>query len=204
MKFSSKVLADAVDTFSRLPGIGKKTALRTMLHLAQNDRRLAEDIAGTLRNMIDGLKTCQSCFNLSDSEKCEICSDRGRDKTTICVVGGVRDVMAIEETGQFRGMYHVLGGVISPIDGIGPDELHIDALMDRIERDEVSELIMAINPTIEGETTIYYLTKLLRGKAVSVSVLARGISFGGELEYADELTLGKSIMARTPYSVGED
>ena len=203
MKFSSKVLAEAVDTFSRLPGIGRKTALRTMLHLAQNDKELAADIVSSLQGMIDNLKTCEVCHNLSDATRCEICTEHSRDRSVICVVGGVRDVMAIEETGQFRGMYHVLGGVISPIDGIGPDELNIDSLLKRIEDEEVREIIMAINPTIEGETTIYYLTKKTKDLGVKVSVLARGIAFGGELEYADELTLGKSILARTPYSLSE-
>jgi recombination protein RecR len=204
MKFSSRVLSEAVNTFSRLPGIGKKTALRTMLYLAQNNKQLARDLVVALQEIIDKLGTCERCFNLSDGPVCDVCLDAHRDKSVICVVGGARDVMAIEETGQFRGLYHVLGGVISPIDGIGPEELYIDNLLARVEDEEVSEIIMAINPTIEGETTIYYLTKLLREKNVRISVLARGISFGGELEYADELTLGKSILARTTYSISED
>ena len=203
MNFSSRVLADAVETFSRLPGIGRKTALRTMLHLAQNDKELAADIVGSLQRMIDGLQTCEVCHNLSDTSHCEICSENARDKSVVCVVGGVRDVMAIEDTGQYRGLYHVLGGVISPIDGIGPEELNIDSLIRRIREDGIREIIMAINPTIEGETTIYYLTKKTRDLDVTVSILARGIAFGGELEYADELTLGKSILARTPYSLSE-
>lgn len=204
MKFSSRVLSEAVNTFSRLPGIGKKTALRTMLYLAQNNKQLARDLVVALQEIVAKLGTCERCHNLSDGPICEVCLDANRDKKVICVVGGARDVMAIEETDQFRGMYHVLGGVISPIDGIGPEELHIDTLLQRVEEGEVSEIIMAINPTIEGETTIYYLTKLLKEKDVRVSVLARGISFGGELEYADELTLGKSILARTTYSISED
>ena len=175
-----------------------------MLYLAQNNKQLARDLVVALQEIVEKLGTCERCFNLSDGHICEVCLDRHRDHSVICVVGGARDVMAIEETGQYRGLYHVLGGVISPIDGIGPEELHIDSLLTRVEDGEVSEIIMAINPTIEGETTIYYLTKLLREKNVRISVLARGISFGGELEYADELTLGKSILARTTYSISED
>lgn len=204
MKLSSKVLESAVDAFSKLPGIGRKTALRTVLHLAQSNKELARSIAEALTALARDIRTCEKCFNLSDETLCAICSDRARDMSKICVVSGVRDVMAIEETGQFRGLYHVLGGVISPIDGIGPEKLHIDPLMTRIEQDSVKEVIMAINPTIEGETTIYYLSKLLSEKDVSVTVLARGISFGGELEYADELTLGKSILTRMPYRVAGD
>lgn len=199
MKLSSKVLETAVEAFSKLPGIGRKTALRTVLYLAQSNKDLARLIAEALTALVRDIQTCQKCYNLSDDELCMICSDRARDKSKICVVSGVRDVMAIEETGQFRGLYHVLGGVISPIDGIGPEKLNIDSLIARIDSDQVNEVIMAINPTIEGETTIYYLSKLLTAKEVSVTVLARGISFGGELEYADELTLGKSILTRMPY-----
>ena len=182
----------------------RKPHLRTMLYLAQNNKQLARDMVVALQEIVDKLSTCERCFNLSDGPVCEVCLDAHRDRSVICVVGGARDVMAIEETGQYRGLYHVLGGVISPIDGIGPDELNIDALLGRVDQGEVQEIIMAINPTIEGETTIYYLTKLLRDRNIRVSVLARGISFGGELEYADELTLGKSILARTTYSISED
>ena len=199
MKFSSQILSDAVAAFSRLPGIGKKTALRTILHLAQKDRTLAKEIIGTLENLVSNLRACDECHNLSDTPLCEICKDPSRKKNLICVVGSVRDVMAIEDTNQYRGLYHVLGGVISPIDGIGPDQLNIDSLIERIGRNGRSEVIMAINPTIEGETTMYYLSKKLRTTEASISVLARGISFGGELEYADEITLGKSILTRTPY-----
>ena len=204
MKFSSQVLADAVMAFSKLPGIGRKTALRTILHLAQKDKQLAQELIRTLGNVSSQLKECKECHNLSDDATCNICADTRRDHTTVCVVGNIRDVMAIEETNQYRGLYHVLGGVISPIDGIGPDQLNISSLLDRIERTGLNEVIMAINPTIEGETTIYYLSKKIRTMGTDVSVLARGISFGGELEYADELTLGKSILSRTPYMLSED
>ena len=201
MKLSSKVLESAVAAFSRLPGIGRKTALRTVLYLAQSNKELARNIADALYALVNDIKECNQCHNLSDSEVCALCSDRSRNVSQICVVSGVRDVMAIEDTGQFRGLYHVLGGVISPIDGIGPEKLHIDSLLNRVSNGDPREVIMAINPTIEGETTIYYLSKRLSELDVSVTVLARGISFGGELEYADELTLGKSILARTPYRV---
>ena len=204
MKFSSRILADAVDTFARLPGIGKKTALRTILHLAQNDRDLTGDIVSSLQSLADNLKICSQCHNISDVELCDICSDTSRNTSVLCVVSSVRDVMAIEETNHYRGMYHVLGGVISPIDGIGPDRLNIDSLLDRIVDADINEVIMAINPTIEGETTIYYLSKKIQTSDVQVTTLARGISFGGELEYADELTLGRSILTRTPYHLSTD
>ena len=204
MKFSSRILADAVDTFARLPGIGKKTALRTILHLAQNDRNLTGDIISSLQSLVDNLKICSRCHNISDAELCDICSDNSRSASVLCVVSSVRDVMAIEETNHYRGMYHVLGGVISPIDGIGPDQLNIDSLLERILDSEINEVIMAINPTIEGETTIYYLSKKIQTSEVQVTTLARGISFGGELEYADELTLGRSILTRTPYHLSTD
>ena len=203
MKSSSKLLDDAVYSFSKLPGIGKKTALRTLLHLVQRDKALARNLIESLGALVDGIRECEKCHNLSDNTLCVICSERGRDNTTVCVVESIRDVMAIEDTNQYRGLYHVLGGVISPIDGIGPDDLYIDDLITRISRDEVKELIMAVSPTIEGETTIFYISKQLAGSDVKVSVLARGIAFGGELEYADELTLGRSIVARIPYQTHE-
>jgi len=204
MKFSSRILADAVDTFSRLPGIGKKTALRTILYLAQKDTVLTNDIINALQSLVDNLKTCSRCHNIADAELCDICSDKSRNTSVLCVVSSVRDVMAIEETNHYRGMYHVLGGVISPIDGIGPDQLNIDSLLVRISDEEINEVIMAINPTIEGETTIYYLSKKLQDSHVEVTILARGIAFGGELEYADELTLGRSILTRTSYKLSQD
>lgn len=204
MKFSSQLLERAVEAFSRLPGIGRKTALRTVLHLVQNDKDLTGEIIGALQEMTDKLQICRVCHNLSDHEVCHICSNPSRDKSMICVVGSARDVMAIEETGQFRGVYHVLGGVISPIDGIGPERLNIASLMSRIDETDVNEVIMAINPTIEGETTIYYISRKIKARGASITVLARGIAFGGELEYQDELTLGKSILTRTPYTIGED
>lgn len=199
MQFSSKILEDAVNALSSLPGIGKKTALRLALHLTADKYQKSLKIAKALTHLHDDIKTCQSCFNVSDTEVCHLCQSTGRRRHLLCVVESARDVMAIEETQQFNGMYHVLGGVISPLDGIGPQDLNIDALIERIKIQEIEEMILAISPTIEGETTMYYISKLCKELPVKVSVIARGISFGGELEYADELTLGRSIMARLPY-----
>lgn len=199
MKFSSALLSAAVDQFARLPGIGRKSALRLVLHLIQKDPGLAGELSKALTTAVDGIRECSQCHNLSDSGTCQICTDRGRDRHTICLVESIRDVMAIEDTGHYRGMYHVLGGVISPIDGIGPEELNINTLMSRVEQGDVHEVIMAISPTIEGETTMYFLSRQLAEYEVRVSVIARGVAFGGELEYADEHTLSKSISARRPY-----
>lgn len=201
MQFSSKLIEEAVEAFSSLPGIGRKTALRLVLHLVQQPGETVEDFANALTKMRNGIQECEQCHNLSDDKLCTVCQDERRNKQLICVVENIRDVMAIEETGQYRGLYHVLGGVISPIEGIGPAELNIDSLLGRITKDQVKEVIMAISPTIEGDTTIFYITKQLANKEVSVSTIARGVSFGGELEYADGLTLGRSIVARIPYQV---
>ena len=199
MKFSSKLLEEAVEAFSGLPGIGKKTAMRLVLFLVKRDPDFTEKFTTAIAAMRKGIRECATCGNLSDHEICGICSDPARDQQVICVVENVRDVMAIEETGHFRGVYHVLGGVISPIDGVGPEELNIASLAERVEQNDVKEVIMAISPTIEGDTTIYYLSRQLADHGVNISTLARGISFGGELEYADELTLARSLDARIPY-----
>ncbi len=199
MKFSSGLLSAAVDQFTRLPGIGRKTALRLVLHLVQKDPALARELARRLTAAVDGVVECQRCHNLADGPLCHICNDPARDHHTLCLVEGIRDVMAIEDTGHYRGVYHVLGGVISPIDGIGPDNLHIDDLIARITQGDLKEVIMAINPTIEGETTMYYISQQLAQHEIRISVIARGVAFGGELEYADEQTLSKSISARRPY-----
>ncbi|MCG8329255.1 MAG: recombination mediator RecR [Chitinophagales bacterium] len=199
MNFSSKLIEEAVQAFASLPGIGKKTALRLVLHLTQQPVEHTEQFAEAILKMRKGIKECERCHNISDQQVCAICMDQQRDHTTICVVESIRDIMAIESTGQYRGLYHVLGGVISPIEGIGPSELNIDSLADRIEKGTVKEIIMAISPTIEGDTTIFYIAKKLKNTAASISTIARGISFGGELEYADELTLGRSIATRMPY-----
>jgi recombination protein RecR len=199
MNTSSKLIDEAVMAFASLPGIGKKTALRLVLHLTQHELETTETFTQAILNMRTGIKECEQCHNISDHRLCGICQDQRRDKSTICVVESLRDIMAIESTGQFRGLYHVLGGIISPIEGIGPADLNIDSLMVRLDRDNVKELIMAISPTIEGDTTIFYIAKKVAGKEVNISTIARGISFGGELEYADELTLGRSIVTRVPY-----
>ena len=201
MKYSSNLLQDAVESLSQLPSIGKKSALRLALHLLKEDSELAYKIAENITKLKREIKKCSKCYNFSDDSMCEICSDPSRDSELICVVESIRDVMAIEETDQYRGMYHVLGGVISPIEGIGPEKLNINELVNRVDQENVKELIMAISPTIDGETTIFYLTKKLAEKDVEISTIARGVSFGGELEYADELTLGSSIHTRIPYSV---
>jgi recombination protein RecR len=201
MNFSSKILEEAVNALSSLPGVGKKSALRLALHLVQDTTDKSEKIAAALKRLNTDIKKCTRCCNISDHAICEICNTSTRSNKVLCVVESARDVMAIEDTNQFRGMYHVLCGVISPLEGIGPADLSIDLLMDRIKTEGIEEIIMAISPTIEGETTIYYISKLLRDYQVKVSIIARGVSFGGDLEYADELTLGRSIVSRVPYTI---
>jgi recombination protein RecR len=199
MNFSSKLIEEAVNAFSSLPGIGKKSALRLVLHLMEQEQEYTDSFTEALKNMRKHLKDCKVCHNLSDEDICNICNDPRRDEQTICVVENIRDIMAIEDTGQYRGRYHVLGGVINPIDGVGPGDLNINTLLRRINEKDVKEVIMAISPTIEGDTTIFYLSKQLKETHAKISTIARGVSFGGELEYADELTLGRSIVARVPY-----
>ena len=199
MNFSSKLIESAVNAFATLPGIGRKTALRLVLHLINRPVEVTGQIADSLTRMRQGIRSCQECGNLADEPICAICSDRRRDRSLVCVVENIRDVMAIEDTQQYRGLYHVLGGIISPLEGIGPQDLNIDLLLHRVARGEIRELIMAISPTIEGETTIFYLSKLFRDQPVTISTIARGVAFGGELEYADEITLGRSIITRIPY-----
>jgi len=203
MKFSSKLIEEAVEVFSQLPSIGKKSALRLVLHMVNRDKTFTEEFASAIKNLRENIRECKNCYNLSDEDVCNICKDPHRLKNVVCVVESIRDVMAIEETGQFSGRYHVLGGVISPLEGVGPDQLTVDELVLRVQREEIEELIMAISPTIDGETTIYYVSKKLEGTGVKISTIARGISFGGELEYADGLTLGKSISSRLPYEVNQ-
>jgi recombination protein RecR len=200
MNFSSRILEEAVNALSALPGVGRKSALRLALHLVQDKTNKSARIAQALTRLENEINFCRTCGNLSDQEQCGICLAPHRRKSVICVVESARDVMAIEETDQYSGTYHVLGGVISPLDGVGPGDLNIDNLISRIESGTIEEIIMAISPTIEGETTIYYISRLLRDKDVKLSVIARGVSFGGELEYADELTLGRSIISRIPYT----
>ena len=200
MQFSSTLLNDAVEAFSSLPGIGKKTALRLVLHLINQEVTVTQKFTKDLLQMREQIRHCTKCHNISDSELCIVCQDKKRDLSVICLVEDIRDVIAIESTGQYFGGYHVLGGIISPIEGIGPSDLNIDSLIRRVDEEEVKELIMAVSPTIEGETTIFYISKMLSEKEVKVSTIARGVSFGGELQYADEVTLGRSIMSRTEYS----
>jgi recombination protein RecR len=200
MTFSSKLIEKAVEAFATLPGIGRKTALRLVLHMLKQEKTATDQFAAALTAMRAGIRECRECHNLSDDELCQICTDPRRDRSLVCVVENIRDLMAIEDTSQFRGLYHVLGGIISPIEGIGPSDLNIDSLAARAQLGEIREAIMAISPTIEGETTIFYLSKKLQPLGVQVSAIARGVSFGGDLEYADELTLGRSIVTRTPYS----
>lgn len=203
MKFSSKLIEEAVEAFASLPGIGRKTALRLALHLMNQEKDTTTQFTKSLINMREYIKSCKNCHNISDADTCDICNDVYRDKSVLCIVEGIRDVMAIEDTGQFRGQYHILGGIISPIEGVGPNELNIESLVHRIETQNIKEVIMAVSPTIDGETTIFYISKKLKDHNVKVSTIARGVSFGGELEYADEITLGRSIIARVPYQVND-
>ena len=200
MNFPSKSLEKAVLAIASLPGIGKKTALRLALHLVQDEFRKSDNIVNALSELKNNLKHCKKCHIIADQDICDICSSHYRSKRQVCVVETLRDVMAIEDTQQFNGVYHILGGVISPINGIGPSDLNIQSLIQRIDSDQIEELIMAISPTIDGDTTIFYISKLLSSRPVKISTIARGVSFGGELEYADELTLGRSIATRIPYS----
>jgi len=198
MQFSSSLLENAVNEFSKLPGIGKKTALRLVLHLLKQDESFARNFSEVVAKMRSEVRFCQRCYNVADADICSICSNSMRKQETICAVESIRDVIAIESTQQYSGTYHVLGGVISPLDGIGPDQLNIEALVSRVQKEKTEELIFALNPNIQGDTTIYYIQKKLQPLNVRVTTIARGIAFGGELEYADELTLARSISNRLP------
>lgn len=199
MNYPSKLIENAVVEFKKLPGIGEKTALRLVLHLLNQEINKVEIFSKTMIKLRKEIKECKRCFNLSDYEECEICTNKLRESSVVCIVENIRDIIAIENTGSFRGQYHVLGGVISPINGIGPNELNITALQERIAKDDIEEIIMAISPTIEGDTTIFYISKLLKEYPLKITIIARGVSFGGELEYTDELTLARSINSRIPY-----
>lgn len=199
MEFPSKLIENAVGELSRLPGIGRKTALRLALHLLKAEMDTTVSLAEALAKMRFEITYCKTCHSISDAEECGICANKLRDHSLVCVVSDVRDVIAIENTGQYKGVYHVLGGVISPIEGIGPSDLHIDSLVARAgaEKSELREVILAISPTMEGDTTAFYLSRRLRDLPnVHISTIARGIPMGGELEYADEITLGRSIVDR--------
>jgi recombination protein RecR len=199
--YPSKLLEKAVNEFSKLPGVGNKTALRLVLHLLRQNREDASALGQSIIELCSNIRYCSSCHNISDSELCEICSDPSRQQSQICVVESIRDILAIENTQQYHGIYHVLGGIISPMDGIGPSDLHIKPLEDKVIDGKVEEIILALSTTMEGDTTNFYLYRKFNNHPVKITILARGVSIGDELEYADELTLGKSILNRTPYHI---
>ncbi|VAW11609.1 Recombination protein RecR [hydrothermal vent metagenome] len=199
MDFSSKLLENAVYEMSQLPGIGKRTALRLVLHLLKQPSEQTQRLSSSLETLRNTVKFCSSCHNISDVEICEICASTKRDETLVCVVEDVRDVMAIENTGQFKGLYHVLGGKISPMEGVGPQDLTIVSLVNKAKKGKIKELIFALSSTMEGDTTNFYIYKQLDGLDISTSTIARGIAVGDELEYADEVTLGRSILNRIPF-----
>ena len=199
MQLPSQLLENAVAEFAKLPGIGKKTALRLVLHLLKQEVNEVQYFGDTIAKMRQEIKFCNRCFNISDTETCNICNNTiGRNQQLICVVENIRDVIAIESTQQYNGTYHVLGGIISPLDGVGPDQLNIETLIARIEKEGTTELLFALNPNIQGDTTIYYIQRRLGQTTCKVTTIARGISFGGELEFADEMTLARSIANRLP------
>jgi recombination protein RecR len=199
-RFPSRLLENAVEEFAKLPGIGRKTALRLVLHLLRREESEVEDFGTAIVQLRKEVKHCKICHNISDTDTCSICSNPSRDETVICVVENIRDVMSIENTNQFRGRYHVLGGIISPMDGIGPNNLEIDSLVKRVIAGNVIEVILALSTTMEGDTTNFYIYKKLKDVEVKITTIARGISVGGEIEYTDELTLGRSILNRLSYS----
>ena len=201
LTYPSKLLEEAVNEFSKLPGIGNKTALRLVLHLLRQDKESIEQFGQTVLNLGSNIRYCKLCRNISDEEICSVCADKHRDHTTICVVENVKDVMIIENTHQYKGVYHVLGGIISPMDGIGPADLNIGSLEERVQNGNISELIFALSTTMEGDTTNFYLYRKLGSKIPVISTLARGVAIGDELEFIDEVTLGKSIQNRIPFKV---
>lgn len=200
MNYPSKTIEEAVGEISKLPGIGKKSALRMALHLLKSDKQLAHGLSTALVNLVENTTFCQECHNIADQETCQICSSHRRDHSIIAVVQDTKDVLAIENTGQFLGLYHVLGGVIAPVQGIGPNQLHIEALVGRLrKKQEVKEVILALSPTMEGDTTAFYIRKKLAEFSLRISTIARGIPVGGDLEYTDEITLGRSILSRIDF-----
>lgn len=199
MNFSSKLLENAVAEFAKLPGVGQKTALRLVLHLLNQDKQEVDRFSIAISKLRNEIQFCSVCHNISDQSVCEICASHKRDRSTICVVEDTRDVMAIENTNQYNGVYHVLGGLISPMDGIGPSDLQVDTLVERLKTNETKEIIFALSATMEGDTTLFYLHKRVKNFNITISTIARGIAFGGELEYVDEITLGRSIATRVPY-----
>ncbi len=199
MIFPSKLIEEAVNEVSKLPGIGKKTALRLVLHLLKEDKDSTLKLSEAITNARQNIVYCKTCHTISDTEICGICASHRREKSQVCIVEDIRDVIAIENTNQFYGVYHVLGGIISPMERIGPSDLKIDSLIQRVAKGEVKELIFALSPTMEGDTTAFYITKKIKDFNVRITTIARGIPLGGELEYADEVTLGRSIVTRTVY-----
>ncbi len=199
MNLVSKVLQQAVDEFAQLPGVGRKTAFRYVLQLLKKDPEELKKFGNTFLQLQDRVQYCKHCYNITDKEECDICANTNRDHTTICVVEDIRDVVSLENTEQFGGLYHVLGGIISPMEGVGPSDLNIQPLLDRLQNGVVKELIFALNTTMEGDTTNFYLFRKVKPFEVNVSTLARGVSVGGGLEYADEVTLGRSLVNRVPY-----
>lgn len=198
MQFPSELLESAVNAFSRLPGIGRKTALRLVLHLLKQDESEVRAFSDTIARARTDIRFCRNCHNISDADTCTICTSPLRRQEIVCVVENIRDVIAIESTQQYNGTYHILGGVISPLDGIGPEQLHIEDLLQRVRNGRVEELVFALSPTIQGDTTIYYIQKKLFDTALRITTIARGVAFGGELEFADELTLARSLQNRMP------
>jgi len=198
MVFSSHLMESAVNEFAKLPGIGRKTALRLVLHLLKQDKEDVEHFGEVISRMRKEIRFCQRCHNVADAETCSICSNTARKQELICVVETLREVIAIEATQQYNGLYHVLGGVISPLDGVGPDQLHIESLLNRTAAEKTEEIIFALSPTIQGDTTIYYIQKKLQSTGIRITTIARGIAFGGELEYTDEMTLARSLQNRLP------
>ncbi len=198
--YSSQLLEEAVNQFASLPGIGRRTALRLALHILDEPEENVARFTDAFRALKSDIHVCGKCFMISDDSTCPICDDRTRDHSTVCVVESVRDVLSIENTGKYRGLYHILGGIISPIDGIGPSDLHIPELIARLKSGEVSEVVMALNTSMEGETTSFYIYKQIKDLPVRITAIARGVGFGDDLEYADELTLGKSIINRHPFN----
>ncbi len=200
--YSSKLVEEAVNELSKLPGIGKRTAMRLALHLLKQDVSYSEQLGNSIISMRNNIQFCKRCYNISDQEICEICNNPRRDEKLICIVEDIRDVMAIENTAQFKGLYHVLGGLISPMDGVSPSDLTIDKLIDRINNDDIEEIILALSATVEGDTTSFYIYKQLKDSEIKISTIARGVAIGDEIEYADEITLGRSIIGRLPYDKG--
>lgn len=199
-KYPSVLLESAVNEFAKLPGVGRKTALRLVLHMLRQDNKTVENFSSAILTLKNEVKYCQSCYNISDADICPICANPARDKSTVCVVENIKEVMAIENTSQFKGLYHVLGGIISPIDGIGPGDLQIESLVKRVSGGHIKEIILALSTTMEGDTTNFYIYKKLSPYNIKISMIARGISIGDEIEYADEVTLGRSIINRTLFN----